>query len=354
MPVAVSGGVIIGPMDADDDARGPHEADAAERNLLLRLAGGPVSGDVLAGEAGLTRAAVWKRIEALRAAGVAVDARPGQGYTLAGPLDLLDADAIAAELPEGVRAAVQGPEVAWTIDSTNSELLRRRTPRRGIEVLLAERQSGGRGRLGRDWSSPLAANLYLSLARAFDGGLARLGGLGLVAGVAAAEALHALGYEAVRLKWPNDLVVPGTDGGLRKLGGLLVEGGGEYAGPVRAVVGLGLNVRMPAAVAAAIGQPWCDLAALAHPAPPSRNAVAAALVAQLVPALDRFDREGLAPFLPRHAALDALAGRGVEVRSGNAVHAGTALGLAPDGALRVDIGGVERHFHAGEASLRAR
>lgn len=342
-------------MPADAVAHATREAAATEKALLLRLARGPVSGDVLAREAGLTRAAMWKRIESLRAAGVVIEAQRGRGYALQAPLDLLDAGLIGRNLPEAVRVAVHGPDVAWSIDSTNSELLRRRTPERGVQALLAERQSGGRGRLGRDWASPLAANLYLSLARAFDGGLARLGGLGLVAGVAAAEALHALGYAAARLKWPNDLVIvdPGQ-AGLRKLGGLLVEGGGEHAGPVRAVLGVGLNVRMPAMVAAAIDQPWCDLAALAHPLPPSRNAIAAALITHLVPALDQFDREGLAPFLPRHAALDALAGRAVDVRVGKELHAGTVLGLAADGALRVGIDGVERHFHSGEASLRAR
>ena len=342
-------------MSTDAAANATHEAAAAEKALLLRLAGGAVSGDTLAREAGLTRAAVWKRIEALRAAGIAIDAQRGRGYVLQEPLDLLDAGVIAEGLPEAVRAGVHGPGVAWSLDSTNSELLRRRTPQCGVEVLLAERQSGGRGRLGRDWASPLAANLYLSLARAFDGGLARLGGLGLVAGVAAAEALHALGYDTVRLKWPNDLVIvdPGRQG-LRKLGGLLVEGGGEHAGPERAVLGLGLNARMPATTAAAIDQPWCDLAALAHPAPPSRNAIASALVAQLVPALEQFDHEGLAPFLPRHAALDALSGRIVEVRTGRDLHAGRVLGLAADGALRVEIDCAERHVHSGEASLRAR
>lgn len=342
-------------MSSDATATVTREADAAEKALLLRLARGPVSGDVLAREAGLTRAAMWKRIEGLRAAGVAIGARAGRGYALEAPVDLLDADAIAARLPDAVRAQVHGPAVAWTIDSTSSELLRRRTPPRGVDVLLAERQLGGRGRLGRAWASPLAANLYLSLARAFDGGLARLGGLGLVAGVAAAEALQALGYDAVRLKWPNDLVLAdAATPGLRKLGGLLVEGGGEHAGPVRAVVGLGLNVCMPDAVAATIDQPWCDLAGLPHPAPPSRSALAAALVASLVPALSQFDRDGLAPFLPRYAALDALAGREVVVHSGRVLHAGMALGLAPDGALRVDAAGVERQFHAGEASLRVR
>jgi len=327
----------------------------AERALLQRLIAGPVSGDALARENGETRAAVWKRIEALREAGVAIEAQAGRGYALAAPLDLLDADAIVMAMPERARARLADLEVAWSIDSTSSELLRRPAPRDGAAVLLAERQTGGRGRRGRDWASPLAANLYLSLARQFDGGLARLGGLSLVAGVAAAEALHALGFTAVRLKWPNDLVV--VDGGaLRKLGGLLVEGGGEYAGPVRAVVGLGLNVRMPAAQGDAIDQPWTDLATLASVGPPpSRNHVAAALLAALLPALDRFDRDGLPAFLQRHAELDALAGRDVVLHGGDGDRIGVAAGLAPDGALRVRLGDGSVHgFHAGEVSVRTR
>lgn len=326
-----------------------------DRDLLLRLGQGPASGDALARACGQTRAAVWKRIEALRAAGVGIDARAGRGYALARPLDLLDADAIMGLLPAAVRGEIAALEVAWSIDSTNAELLRRATPAAGASVLLAERQTGGRGRRGRSWASPLAANLYLSLARAFDGGLARLGGLSLVAGIAAVEALQGLGFSAVRLKWPNDLVVAGDgDAPLRKLGGLLVEGGGEHAGPVRAVVGLGLNVCMPEATAAAIDQPWIDLATLARDKAPARDRCAAALLAQLLPALSRFDRDGLAPFLPRYAACDALAGRVVDVQLGDALHRGVALGVAEDGALRVRMEAGERRFHAGEVSVRAR
>ena len=327
------------------DARG-------ERALLQRLAGAPVSGDVLAGEAGLTRAAVWKRIEALRDAGIAIEAAPGRGYHLAQPMDLLDVDAIRAALPASVHTGLADLEVAWSLDSTNSELLRRDTPARGCAVLLAERQTGGRGRRGREWASPLAAHLYLSLARRFEGGLARLGGLSLVAGVAACEALQALGFPQLRLKWPNDLVV--ADGsGLRKLGGLLVEGGGEAGGAARAVVGIGVNVRMPAAFASGIDQPWTQLAALA-PAPPGRNLLAAALLEKLLPALESFDAEGLAPFLPRYAALDALAGRPVQVHEAERSWDAQALGIAEDGALRVrDDAGDIRLVHAGDVSVRA-
>lgn len=323
-----------------------------DRALLQHLIAGPATGDALASAAGQTRAAVWKRIEALREAGVAIEAKPGRGYALSQPLDLLDAEAIVAALTAPTRARLAALEVAWSIDSTNSELLRRPTPAQGVAVLLAERQTGGRGRRGRVWASPLAAHLYLSLSRSFGGGLARLGGLSLVAGIAAVEALQGLGYGAVRLKWPNDLVVLDGDG-LRKLGGLLIEGGGEYAGPARAVIGLGLNVRMPAAAAASIDQPWSDLSGLSGTRGLARDAVAAALLERLLPALDEFDLAGLAPFLDRYAAFDALAGQAISVHGADATHQGTALGLADDGALRVRLDdGEERRFHAGEVSVR--
>jgi BirA family biotin operon repressor/biotin-[acetyl-CoA-carboxylase] ligase len=336
------------------DERALLERALMERDLLKRLMAGPATGDSLAQASGQTRAAIWKRIEQLRDAGVAIEAKPGRGYALAQKLDLLDADVIRAALSPAARARVDGLEVVWSIDSTNSELLRREAPASRAIVLLAERQTGGRGRRGRVWASPLAAHLYLSLSRQFGGGLARLGGLSLVAGIATAEALRALGYDGVGLKWPNDVVVAGADGGLRKLGGLLVEGGGEHAGPVRAVIGLGLNVRMPASAAATIDQPWCDLASLA-PLEPSRNAVAVAVLERLLDALDEFDREGLAPFLPRYAVLDALAGQYVRIEGPMTGCEGSALGLADDGALRVrQDDGTERSFHAGEVSVRAR
>ena len=324
-----------------------------ERALLVRLSAGPATGDELAGVSGQSRAAVWKTIQALRDAGLPIDARPGRGYRLTQPLDLLDAASIRAQLPSSVQAQVASLEVAWSIDSTNAELLRRPGPGTGAAVLLAERQTAGRGRRGRTWVSPMAAHLYLSASRMFGGGLARLGGLSLVAGIVVAEALHALGCTCVRLKWPNDLVVTDPAGTLRKLGGLLVEGGGEHGGPVRAVIGLGLNIRMPAT--ARVDQPWCDLAGLTGVAAFDRNAVAAALLARLLPALEHFDAAGLAPFLPRYRDLDALAMQPVTVRGANDEYAGVALGLDDDGALRVRLhDGTQRSFHAGEVSVRPR
>lgn len=316
-----------------------------DRELLAKLGAGPLSGDALARELGQTRAAVWKRIQGLRAAGVAITGRAGEGYRLDGPLELLSASTIRAAMTPGAAPLLGHLDVVWSVASTNSELVQRSAPLHGVDVLLAERQTGGRGRRGRHWASPLAAHIYLSLSRAFPGGLSKMGGLSLAMGVAVVEALHASGFRGARLKWPNDVMVDG-----RKLGGLLVEGGGEFAGPAQAVIGLGLNVHMPAAVAD-IGQPWTDLGRLAG-APVSRNAVVAALLSALLPALAVFEQQGLAPFLARYAGMDMLQGRAVRVEEAGVLHEGVACGLAGDGALRVNVGGREVCFHAGEVSVR--
>lgn len=315
-----------------------------DRELLSRLATGGVSGDALAREAGITRAAVWKRIEGLRAAGVRIDARPGRGYALAAPLELLDGARLRQGLSAQAAASLQALDVAWAVGSTNTELLRRQ-PGPGVDVLLAERQDAGRGRMGRRWISPLGGQVCLSVRRGFDGGLARLGGLSLVAGVAVAEALRGCGYAGVGLKWPNDLLADG-----RKLAGLLVEGGGEHGGPVHAVVGIGINIDLGPAPEG-IDQAWTDLARLSG-GTPSRNAVAIAVLDALLPALDRFDRDGLAAFQARYAALDVLAGQPVRVLDSRGGFEGRALGLAADGALRVSSGEGERRVYAGEVSVR--
>ncbi len=318
-----------------------------DRELLQYLARGPCGGSELACVFGVTRAAVWKHIHSLRASGVEIQAQPGSGYALVAPLDLLDASCIHAELPADVAARLDALEVAWDIDSTNAELLRRPASS-GVQVLLAERQSAGRGRRGRRWASPLAAHLYVSLQRRFDGGVAALTGLSIAVGVAAAEALHALGFIDVGLKWPNDLLVKD-----RKLGGILIEFGGEDAGVVRAVIGIGINVRMPESAAAGIDQPWIDLQQLGVDLP-SRNALAAAMIGAQVAALEQFSEAGIAPFLPRWRALDALRDRAIDVIAGAHREQGIAIGIRDSGALRVRHANGERDYHSAEISVHAR
>ncbi len=267
-------------------------------------------------------------------------------------IDTLDASSILTRLDPTTRAAFASIEVVDAIDSTNSELLRRRTPDSGLVALFADRQHGGRGRQGRPWASPPGANLYLSVSRRFTGELARLGGLSLVVGIATAEALRAIGAARVAVKWPNDLVVDDT-GTLRKLGGILIEGGLQD-GAARAVIGIGLNVRMPAEAATAIDQPWTDLQAQIAGGAPARDSVAAALLASLAKALAQFDADGLAPFLPRFDALDALRDAQVDALIADRTVTGVAAGIADDGALRLRTDDGLRLLHAGEVRVRRR
>ncbi len=325
-------------------------ADAApdnlERRVLAMLADAPLDEAALAVALGVSEAALTKVIAELGAAGIAIDKVPGQGYRLLSPPDLLEAADIRAALAPMVVGQLAALEVCWRIDSTNSALLASECPVQGCRVLLAEQQQAGRGRRGRHWVSPLAANLYLSLARGFEGGLARLSGLSVVAGIAVAEALRAHVGLDVRLKWPNDLWL-----GDCKLGGLLVETDGRVAGRVQAVIGIGLNIRMPKEAASAITQEWTDLASHLV-APPVRNAVVAAILNQLIPALVLFEADGLAAFETRFAALDALHGRAITVHLGDETYPAQSLGLAASGGLRVWSARGEECLHAGEVSIR--
>lgn len=320
-------------------------ASSIQARLLARLSQGPASGDALAREFGLTRSAIWKQVHALRAAGAEIQATRGVGYRLAGPLDLLDAACVRRALPEAAADGLDALEVAWRVDSTNARLLAGSAPATGCRVLLAEQQTAGRGRRGRGWVTPLASGLALSLARRFQLPVARLGGLSLAVGVLVAEALREQGAAGVGLKWPNDLVAGGA-----KLGGILIEFGGELGGPVQAVIGVGLNVRLPAAAAGGIDQPWTDLRALGLGA--DRNALAAAVLGRLLPGLDAFQSGGLGPFLPRFRVLDSLQGAAVRVLGGDGVVAGRAQGIDQEGRLLVAVDGRLRAFHGGEVSLR--
>jgi BirA family biotin operon repressor/biotin-[acetyl-CoA-carboxylase] ligase len=179
---------------------------------------------------------------------------------------------------------------------------------------------------------------------------ADLSALSLVVGLCAVNALRSLGADGVRLKWPNDLVT-----GAGKLGGILVEMRAESGGPVHVVVGIGLNVILDEgarAAVAATGNIACDLRGQIAPLP-DRNAIAAALLARLVPALEGFPRHGLAPYLADWQACDALSDREVSVENAGCVMLGVARGIDSHGALLVETHEGVRRFISGEVSVRA-
>jgi BirA family biotin operon repressor/biotin-[acetyl-CoA-carboxylase] ligase len=200
------------------------------RRILDALADGPTAGPELADELGVSRAAVWKHVEALREAGFEVESRP-EGYAL-------------ASVPEfggaGVEYGLDAPfEVEYhdSIDSTNERARELAAKGASNVAVLADEQTGGRGRLDRGWASP-SGGIWLSLVCRPDVPPARAPVYTLAAAVAATEAVESVGVDA-GIKWPNDVLVDGE-----KLVGILTEMEGEADRVSWIVVGIGINANV--------------------------------------------------------------------------------------------------------------
>ncbi|WP_394202022.1 biotin--[acetyl-CoA-carboxylase] ligase [Marinagarivorans algicola] len=311
--------------------------------LITCLADGEYhSGEYLGQQLGVGRAAIWKMVQQLQQAGLLIESVRGRGYRAAGGIDLLNAESINAQLSLAAKHCVSTLQVVRQIGSTNSTLA---TGEYGAgAVMLAEQQTAGRGRRGRSWVSPLASNIYLSVRWHFHQGIANLEGLSLAVGVALAEALGFHGVDDVQLKWPNDLWLKG-----KKLGGVLVEIGGDVNGDCYAVVGVGLNIAMPKAVAQDIDQPWIDLASVG--VTDSRNAIAASLISHLVVLLSSYQVQGFARYKSAWLARNALQGQSVSV-TGAAQLTGKVVGLSESGGLVLQTLSGEQVINGGEVSVR--
>ncbi|MGD9152746.1 MAG: biotin--[acetyl-CoA-carboxylase] ligase [Gammaproteobacteria bacterium] len=254
-------------------------------------------------------------------------------------------------------------EIFEQIDSTNTYLTQRAMSSKtkqgeiyhqirtecesGIYICLAEQQTGGKGRLGRQWFSPFGANIYLSILWPFARGVGSLAGLSLVVATVIIDTLHSLGVEDVGLKWPNDVLWQG-----RKLAGVLVEIVGEAYGINNAVIGVGLNVNMPIAAEKVIDQSWVDLHRIMGKLF-NRNQLAGLLINQLVDKLGLFQQAGLAAFMQKCEQLDLCLNQPICIVTPDGKVTGVARGIDEHGYLRLETQpGKIKIFPAGEISLR--
>ena len=176
-------------------------------------------------------------------------------------------------------------------------------------------------------------------------GMGSLAGLSIVAGIACVRALRECGVRDIGLKWPNDILAGG-----KKLAGILVELGGEFLGPCFAVIGIGINMRLPAD--SGIDQPHVDVATLCCGNPPSRNRIIGRLISQLVASTDAFAQNGFAAFQKEYAVFDVLARTPVRLHTPSGVHEGVADGVDARGALRVRHGDDVTTYDSAEVSVR--
>ena len=313
------------------------------QTLLTLLADGQFhSGSDLAKCCGVTRAAIWKHIKSLADLGIQINSIRGRGYRIPGGLDLLDAQS----LNQHFASSDLTPTLLSTTESTNRDVQRLIAEGVKYPLVVSEYQTGGKGRRGRTWVSPYAANLYFSLGWPFSGGVAALEGLSLAVGLAVHDALRSLGVEGVSLKWPNDILLDG-----RKLAGILIEIGGDLSGDCAAVIGIGLNVNMPVDSASAIDQPWADLSELRAKAV-SRTNILSAVVTQLIEMLSEFELNGFTPMVDRWQAANAYQNEVVKLLIGDREVLGTCSGVDASGALRLLTDSGEQIFQGGEVSLR--
>lgn len=317
------------------------------------------SGEDIAQRLGCSRASVHTAVQAAIEAGLPVHAVRGRGYRLAKPLSWLDREGLSAHfLNAGVDL-----QFFDTLESTNSFLLS--VAQSGAShrtLVVAESQTGGRGRRGRRWLSGLGGGLTFSYLWRSQKTVAELSGLSLAVGVLLVRALRELGLAEACVKWPNDIVI--NQRGTRKLAGVLIELSGELSSPCAAVIGVGLNVcgaddlraqselqQLQQPPQQPPQQPIADMCEFLGPL--DRNAVLVSLVRSLDSGLEQFEQAGFDAFKTEWESCHAFQGQEVDVLNGMGEHIrGVALGVDATGALRLGTASGERCFHSGEVSLR--
>ena len=313
--------------------------------VLSLLREGMISGEMIADRLGVSRAAVWKQVRALRTMGYAISSHGRCGYCLV-------ASPNAAVLPEVVprlRTRVLGRFYHYLarVDSTNAALakLAAQGAPEGA-VVVAEEQGAGRGRMARGWHSPPGVGLYCSILLRPQIEVAQVTSLPLVVGLAVADAIAPyLPVAPPQVKWPNDILIGG-----KKVCGILCELQAERDGSHHVVAGIGLNVNFGANDFPAELRPRATSIALAGGVVVSRAELLAAMLSCLEADYAIWQVDGLRPFLPRLHARDALHGQAITINRAAGPVSGVAAGINPDGSLRLRLAnGQVEAVYSGDA-----
>lgn len=329
------------------------EATARVLEALRRAGARALSGEELSAQLGVSRAQIWKHVEALRGLGYGIDGAAGDGYRIVAAPDRLYAEEIQPRLH--TRWLARRFEWLETTDSTNrvaTELARGGAPH-GTTV-VAEGQTAGRGRLGRSFFSPPGLNLYSSTVLRPSLDTARAPTTILAAAVAVADTIaHTVGDDAaIAIKWPNDVLLGG-----RKTSGILMEMGAEATQVRFLVLGIGINLNvsresfpdefraLATSLSSHLGRPI------------DRVAFAARLYDTLEAVLDLHADGGFEALRPRFEARFHMRGRRVRVLDGvgeapAAVLECRAVGIDGDGALWIERDdGTRERVVAGDVTI---
>lgn len=319
---------------------------ATQRQLLSVLSEGEFhSGQVLADTLGLSRTAIANHIKQLQQLGLDIYKVKGRGYCLAEAITLLDAGKINQLRNVGCPDIL----VQHITDSTNSQLMQK--VQDGLVTqpgytLVAEAQTAGRGRRGRNWYSPFAASLYFSMYWRLEQGIQAAMGLSLVVAIAIVRLLKQQYQLDAKVKWPNDIYVDG-----KKLCGILVELAGQAHANCDVIIGIGLNVQLPQQALESIDQQYIDLTQAAGEVI-DRNRLIAQLQQQLMTLLTEFSANGFAVFTDEFGRYNQYHNQAVRLTGSEEVQ-GICLGVDKQGALLIKTAAGVQSYFGGELSLRA-
>ena len=304
-----------------------------------------VSGAELSTSLLISRTAVWKHIKSLKDAGYSIDAVPARGYRLLSSPDML----LPGEIAAGLATRLIGKKIICfkSIDSTNSAAFR--LAEEGAAdgtVVIADAQTRGKGRLGREWASPDGVNLYCSVILRPALPPMAAPQLTFLSVIAVARAVEQATSLVPMIKWPNDILIGG-----KKIAGLLNEMSAETEKVNFIVLGIGVNVNM---------HPDQFPAELRHPAssllveggePVNRNSFVRLLLRELDALYDVYLREGYGPIRDEWQSRSQMRGRRVTVTCQDHVISGVVSGIDDIGALILDVDGREERVLSGDVKI---
>jgi len=316
--------------------------------ILKQLADGKFhSGETLAQQFGITRASIWNAVQHAQSLGIEIFSVRGRGYKLPQAITLLNEQAVLNAI--GEQRAWFKLEILDEVASTNTYLMQQAAKGAAhVTCVAAHVQTKGRGRRGRTWVSHLGASLTFSLLWRFQCGAAALSGLSLAVGVALIRALTSLGVNHVQLKWPNDVLADN-----KKLAGILIDLQGDLDGPSAAVIGVGVNFKLPEAVLKSIDQPAIDLANVSDKSI-DQSVLLGVLLKHMADVLSDFEQHGFLGVRDEWLRYHAYQNKPVRMLlpDGRDVQ-GTVKDVADDGILLVETALGLQRFSAGEISLRS-
>lgn len=308
------------------------------------------SGTALGAALGVSRTAVWKQIQRWQQKGMRIDVVPGKGYRWCNPIEWWSEDKLRAHLSPEASRVLSAIQIVNSVGSTNAVIYDALSAGAPLGVVcLAEEQTAGKGRRGRDWVAPLGRGFYGSIGWVFSDGIAVLEGLSLAVGLAVATALKSYGVDHVGLKWPNDIMI-----GTAKMGGILIEMQLDGDGCCRVVIGIGVNFDMPFEMSQTLGREITDVVSHSEIRALERNRLGGMILDAVVRLLSNYGAGRFEALREAWCELDLLRDAQVEVLGGADELVGMARGVDAHGALLLETPSGIMRISSGEVSLRKR